>query len=235
MSREAVAGQTPPSTSLTARARQINVRPLARPEHNVPVGDASEGAAVLKLVPESPARRKGSTSVFGEQQSLALEFTSPTPFVPVIVSDANRPSAIARPPATWDEEDREDSFFEPQPTSRSELPEPSQWARRYGQAWIEAFTGRRPVKQLTRWSSPGVLADLSRPAEATANRPALQLSGRPRRRSAHMLVSGIRVDEPADGVAEVAAVIRERGRCRALMMRLEGWDGRWVCTYAAIV
>ena len=144
----------------------------------------------------------------------------------------------------------EDSFFEPQPTSRADLPEPAQWARQYGQAWLEASLGRRPIKQLNRWSSPGVLAELT-----SSTKPATSKNGRSvaprsqRTRQEHAVVSGMRIDElflchlqpagaidePADGVAEVAAVVRTRGRCRALMLRLEGWDGRWVCTYAALV
>ncbi|MFA7267176.1 MAG: Rv3235 family protein, partial [Candidatus Nanopelagicales bacterium] len=172
----------------------------------------------------------------GEQQSLALEFASPTPFVPVIIEAELQTREKPRSPGSWMPEVLEDSFFEPQPTGRAELPEPAQWARRYGQAWLEASLGRRPIKQLNRWSSPGVLAELASSTKpATSNRKGAVAPGSQRTRQAHGVVSGMRVDEPADGVAEVAAVVRTRGRCRALMLRLEGWDGRWVCTYAALV
>ena len=39
----------------------------------------------------------------------------------------------------------------------------------------------------------------------------------------------LHVTEPADGVAEVAAVLRIENRFRALALRLEGLDGRWRC------
>jgi hypothetical protein len=38
------------------------------------------------------------------------------------------------------------------------------------------------------------------------------------------------VDEPADGVAEVCAVVSHGERFRAIALRLEGIDGRWRCT-----
>jgi hypothetical protein len=39
----------------------------------------------------------------------------------------------------------------------------------------------------------------------------------------------IRVCEPADGVAEVSAVVQIGPRFRAMAARLEGLDGRWRC------
>jgi len=38
------------------------------------------------------------------------------------------------------------------------------------------------------------------------------------------------VSEPADGVAEVTAVVERGPRTRALALRMEGRDGRWVVT-----
>lgn len=36
------------------------------------------------------------------------------------------------------------------------------------------------------------------------------------------------VCEPGDGIAEISAVVLLEGRVRALALRLEGTDGRWV-------
>jgi hypothetical protein len=47
-------------------------------------------------------------------------------------------------------------------------------------------------------------------------------------------VKSVRVCEPVDGVAEVAAVISQGGRCRAVAARLEGVDGRWRCVHLQI-
>ena len=221
-----------------ATAHVINIRPLMRPDDRTDtIADRDvQARPKLELVRELQHQRGARRATVGEQQSLALEFTSPTPFVPVIIETELQTRDKPRSPASWMPEVLEDSFFEPQPTSRAELPEPAQWARQYGQAWLEASLGRRPIKQLNRWSSPGVLAELT-----SSTKPATSKNGRSvaprsqRTRQEHAVVSGMRIDEPADGVAEVAAVVRTRGRCRALMLRLEGWDGRWVCTYAALV
>jgi hypothetical protein len=43
------------------------------------------------------------------------------------------------------------------------------------------------------------------------------------------MVRSIRVGEPADGVAEVCAVIQRGRRYFATAARLEGFDGRWRC------
>jgi hypothetical protein len=41
------------------------------------------------------------------------------------------------------------------------------------------------------------------------------------------VVRGVRVCEPADGVAEASAVVVDGGRVRAQAFRLVGLDGRW--------
>ena len=38
----------------------------------------------------------------------------------------------------------------------------------------------------------------------------------------------VHVCEPGDGIAEISAVVLLEGRVRALALRLEGTDGRWV-------
>ena len=106
------------------------------------------------------------------------------------------------------------------PTGRSELPEPTVLARRLVIGVIETATGRRPASQLRHHTSPTVLAGLARDAGrisrvGTSHRPAA--------------LHSLHVTEPADGVAEVAAVLRIGDRFRALALRLEGLDGRWRC------
>jgi hypothetical protein len=110
--------------------------------------------------------------------------------------------------------------FAIRPTGRHELPDPTVLARRLVIGVIETATGRRSASQLRHHTSPAVQAGLARDAGrisrlGTARRPA----------SLHSL----HVAEPADGVAEVAAVLRIGDRFRALALRLEGLDGRWRC------
>jgi hypothetical protein len=111
-------------------------------------------------------------------------------------------------------------FFDPQPTSRMQLPEPEPWAARFVQAVFEMLTGRRPAAQLQEWTSPPVLSGLI----SAASRPRWTTPGLP-----PPMVRTIRIGEPADGVAEVSAVVQRGHRYFAAAVRLEGFDGRWRC------
>jgi transcription antitermination factor NusA-like protein len=66
----------------------------------------------------------------------------------------------------------------------------------------------------------------------TTDQVYVELQKRLRRRSPGELpaLRSIRVGEPADGIAEISAVIRQGERHRAVAVRLEGIDGRWRCT-----
>jgi len=106
---------------------------------------------------------------------------------------------------------------------RRRLPDPAPWARAFIQAALETRSGRRPASQLRGMATPAVLAGLSRAgaqAAAAGSQPVV-------------VVRSVRVDEPADAVAEVCAVIsapeREGPRFRAVAARLEGHQGRWCC------
>lgn len=112
--------------------------------------------------------------------------------------------------------------FGPQPTSSTRLPEPGDWARRLIRVVLEVMDGSRPASQLTRWLSPEI-------HERVARRGTLARQ----RREPHRHAPGVRAlltCEPADGVAEVSAVVTHRGRVRALALRLSGVDGRWLVT-----
>ncbi len=106
----------------------------------------------------------------------------------------------------------------PQPTGRGDLPEPAAWARRLLVAVFEARAGRRPVQQLSAQLSVAVLNGLSGEAERRRGK-----TGPP------VAIRSVHTDEPADGVAEIAAVIQVGNRYRAVAARLEGLDGRWRC------
>ncbi len=116
----------------------------------------------------------------------------------------------------------DDGFFDPQPTARQMLPHPEAFARSIGQALVEVMWGARPSTQVVRWTTADVYAVVAR-RSLVAVRRGLR-GGRP------PVVTGARVCEPADGVAEAALVVIAGGRVRALALRLEGLDGRWVVT-----
>ncbi|WP_374970128.1 Rv3235 family protein [Terrabacter sp. BE26] len=122
---------------------------------------------------------------------------------------------------------RDDEDFGRQPTRSSALPDPAPLVGRLSQAIIEIVSGQRPAPQLIRHTAPTVYSVLARQAMVAGRR---RLSGT--RRPA--VVRRVRVCEPADGVVEACAVVVAHGRVRALALRLEGFDGRWLVTALTI-
>ena len=100
-------------------------------------------------------------------------------------------------------------------TASAQLPPAGRSGSMLARALVEVLCGQRPVPQLRVHCAPDVFAGLQ---------------GRPVARGAlgHLLT--VRVAEPADGVAEVAAVYRRGERVRALAFRMQGVDGRWRVT-----
>lgn len=110
-------------------------------------------------------------------------------------------------------------------TGRAELPDPRAWAARLAQAVLEVAAGARPSSQLWRWTTQAVLDDVRQ-----RSRPATVLDSQRRRAQVPALVRSVHVCEPADGVVEATAIVAGRLRTRALALRLEGLNGRWLCT-----
>jgi hypothetical protein len=159
----------------------------------------------------------------GVQGTLALSFTRPSgvPAVPQgppglrLVSGRRDADAEARDVVDADE-------FGPRLTGRDSLPEPQTWAGRVVQAIVEVLAGVRPASQLVRWTTEEVYDEISSlviPVRAADDR--IPPRG---------VVRSVHVTEPADGVAEVCALVRRGARSSAVALRLEGLDGRWQCT-----
>lgn len=123
-------------------------------------------------------------------------------------------------------------------TPREELPAPGPVARALVQAVLEVLAGDRPARQLCGQVGQRLFADI----EARAGRRAI--------RPAALSVRSVHVCEPRPGVAEVSAVVvglepvaagrpatratASRRRCRAVALRLEGLDGRWILTALSV-
>lgn len=104
-------------------------------------------------------------------------------------------------------------------TPRCELPAPGPRAAAAVRLLLEVLVGDRPSRQVAGWVSPQVLTGLERRTPAQHR----SMPRRPQLRS-------LRVLEPADGVAEVCAVVETGARHRAVALRLDGVDGRWMVT-----
>ncbi|GAB3080759.1 hypothetical protein GCM10027053_51410 [Intrasporangium mesophilum] len=122
---------------------------------------------------------------------------------------------------------RDDDDFGRRPTRRQLLPDPTPLVAKLSQAIIEVVSGQRPAPQLIRHASPTVYSVIARQALVAARR---RTPG-PRRPA---VVRRIRLCEPADGVVEACAVVVSHGRVRALALRLDGLDGRWLITALTI-
>lgn len=156
--------------------------------------------------------------------SLALAPTLPLPIpLPQLPSDPPRPLRVVRPvPDATDDGGRV-------PTPRAELPAPGPVAARLARGLVEVLSGERPAAHVTTLVSEDVLAELERRVSrlAAAGPPGV-------RRALREVIRSVHVSEPADGVAEVCAVVRrgagEGARHRAIALRMEGLDGSWCCT-----
>jgi hypothetical protein len=86
-------------------------------------------------------------------------------------------------------------------------------------ALLEVLSGWRPASQLSRWTSYPLQQDLERRAPRRPTGARLQLRG-------------IRVSEPAVGIAEVCALADDLAeqRVRVIALRLEDREGGWIVT-----
>jgi hypothetical protein len=191
------------------------LRRLPLPDCEPPYDDDMGGP-----VPQRPrgagAAAPGTAAVQG---TLALSFVLPGG----LPAQPEAPPGLRLvPPRPGPAGDPDEADFGPQPTGRSRLPEPRGWAGRFVQAVVEVLAGDRPVGQLVRWTSGEVYDELAARVRATGTGAG--------RATARAVVRSVHVAEPADGVAEVAAMVRCGARTTAFAVRLEGLDGRWQCT-----
>jgi hypothetical protein len=166
---------------------------------------------------ERPGRGPAGPPAEAVQGTLALAFVLPT----------GVPAAPAAPPELRlvplpDSEDEADAVeFGPQPTPTAALPEARGWAGRFAQAVVEVLAGDRPLPQLIRWTTTAVYDEVAALIVGPGAGPGDAARG---------IVRSVHVSLPADGVAEVAALVRRGARSTAVALRLEGLDGRWQCT-----
>jgi len=121
-----------------------------------------------------------------------------------------------------------DEDFAPQQTARAHLPEPTPWAGRLVQGILEVLSGVRPISQLVRWTTADVYDSIFSRTEHRSQLTGEQRGVGPLRLAE--VVRSVHLSEPADGIAEVCAIVQKGPRCRAVALRLEGMDGRWQCT-----
>lgn len=99
------------------------------------------------------------------------------------------------------------------------LPDPKQATARIAQVLLDVMNGQRPVAQLNNMTTAPVRAQVL-----------TSVAGLKRDQRHRPLVSSLRVTTPGPSVVEASVVLGNAGRSRAMALRLEGLDGRWICT-----
>jgi len=103
----------------------------------------------------------------------------------------------------------------PQVTPESELPNIEEWVSNFVLALVEIWSAKRSPAQLARW---------------THRKVHLQMINKPSIITSHPKIRKIYLSQPHESIAETTVTLRIGERIRALMLRFEGVDGRWVCT-----
>lgn len=136
-----------------------------------------------------------------------------------------------RAPST--ERVRDSEFFEPQPTSSSDLPDPREVIERLALVACEILAGTRSIEQIARWVSEDVYRMLAE--RAIAARRARSARPPEERIHPHVTVATTRISEPRDGIVEGVALVTIGPRTRAVCVRLEGLDWRWRASALALI
>ena len=110
---------------------------------------------------------------------------------------------------SFDDDDR------PQPTSTSVLPDVRLWTMSLAVSALEVFAGRRNPAQLAVRLHRVVYSELLISAGLAKE------VGK---------VVKIHQDFPLDGIVESSLTVRFKERMRAMVLRAEGIDGKWLCT-----
>lgn len=120
-----------------------------------------------------------------------------------------------------------DDYFDYQPCSTLDLPDPRPLVENLTRCTIEVLLGMREVEQIARWVTEDTYLHLARRSIAARRTRALRKQ-QPTR--SNFQIGPLVVTHPADGVVEATAIVRSTGRTRAVAMRLEGLDERWRAT-----
>ena len=85
---------------------------------------------------------------------------------------------------------------------------------------LEIWAGKRSPNQLARWCHSKVYQELVKSVRTQS------VVGKLRK---------IHIREPLDGLCEATATVRFNERLRSIAIRLEGVDGRWLCTELKLI
>lgn len=103
------------------------------------------------------------------------------------------------------------------------------WIGQIVQAVVEIVGGDRPLTQAVRWTSPRVYQQLGR-RSAHLGKVGGYAPGVGRVQRVRPRVTGVTSSLIDDAIVEAAVTIRTGHRARAVAVRFEQTDARWICT-----
>ena len=121
-------------------------------------------------------------------------------------------------PSTFGEEF--EPGFEPVPTSATELPELHAWTMKFAVSVVEIWAGRRQPAQLISKCHRQIYMNLLKQVGSQKE------IGR---------IRSIHQCQPLDGICESTITVRFGDRLRAMVIRFEGVDQRWLCTELRLI
>ena len=113
-----------------------------------------------------------------------------------------------------------DPNFSPTPTPQEELPEISTWVRQFTVRLLEILSSRRSPHQLARWTHRTTFTALLTKTKSFNTPPK---------------ITRVHLRQPLESLAEVSVILQYGSRTRALVMRFEGVDRRWLCTVVELL
>jgi hypothetical protein len=180
------------------------------------VGHYSANQSVAMTLPHLIERRATPRPEFRLISSTATEREWVHPVLPYFPLPEEIPQQQAKLfliPSTFDDQLESDEL--PQPTSSADLPDIVQWSSRFIISLLEVWGGRRQPAQLIGRCHRAIYFQLLKKVGIFNTLPKLR---------------NIHIQESFDGLYEITVTVRVQDRLRALAMRIEGVDQRWLCT-----
>ena len=181
--------------------RMINAAPDPAPQH--PADTSAAARFGIAPIPDfDPPKRNES-----DPHDSIVSHTQ------LVLDLRSAPTAIDGPDATV--------INLPPSRHREPPPDPAAWARSIIQATLEALHGIRAPGQLRRWYAPRVHAALAARAACVTRVLATPPT---------IVVRSVRTAVVGAGRIEASGVVEVSGRCRAVALRMQTYDGRWRVT-----
>lgn len=139
-------------------------------------------------------------------------------FAPPVVPYVPQKAILFTHPSTFGEEFEDDDF--PKPTSTQDLPDIRSWTMSLAINALEIIAGRRQPAQIAMRCHRVTYLEL------------LALIGGVNEVGK---IATIHQDHPFDGIVESAITVRFKDRMRAMVIRTEGLDGKWLCTSLSLM